>query len=228
MTTSLRRMSRWFPIPASVLLIVLGLSTQSAAEPVAITSGFFQVHSRINEGFFTLEGDGFVFTGGFDGIFGRYGLDCDTCPPGTPVELGSDFRISQGHGSAIVNGTIYSRVWFDGMTVSFQTPSTPVSGATSQLLTLPFTCQGLVEFFAVDPFVEPSAAIFSVGLSGTGRASALLEYLTAENAFAAAPEIRYDFGETADPGPEPSTMLLCGIGTAVLGAIRRRQPRQSA
>ena len=84
MTTSLRRMSPGFSFPAIVILITLGASAPSTAEPVAITSGFFQVHSGINEGFFTFEGDGFFFTGVFDGIFGSYGLDCDGCAPGTP------------------------------------------------------------------------------------------------------------------------------------------------
>ena len=225
MTTSLRRMSRRFPFPAIVLLIVIGVPTPSAAEPVVITSGFFQVHTRINEGFFTFQGGDFFLTGGFDGIFGSYGPDCDPCAPGTPVGLGSKFRISQGHGSAIVNGTTYSSIWFDGMTVSFETLSTPITGTTSGPLALPFTFQGLVEFFAVDPFIEPSAAIFSARLSGSGRATAFFQYVAAENVFAAEPEIRYDFGELADPVPEPATMLLCGFGTTVLGVMRRRRAR---
>ena len=111
------------------------------------------------------------------------------------------------------------------MTVSFETPSTPVSGTASRLLTVPFTFQSLVQFFAVDPFNEPSAAIFSARLSGRGNASAFFQYVATDSVFHAEPEIRYDFGEIADPVPEPATMLLCGFGTAVLGVMRRRQRR---
>ncbi len=223
MATSLRTMKPRLSVPALVLISLAVAPPPSAAEPVAITSGFLQVHTRINEGFFTLEGDNFFFTGGFDGVFGSYGLACDFCAPGTPVELDSDFRMNQGHGSAVVNGTTYPSIWFDGMTVSFQTPTTLITGAESRLLIVPFTFEGLVQFFAIDPFLEPSDAIFSTSLAGTGRAIASFHYRADIDVFDANPEIRYEFGATADPVPEPATLLLCGFGTAALGMIRRRR-----
>ena len=222
MTSFLRRMGRRFSLPAIVLLIALGVATPVAAEPIVVTGGFLQVHTRIPEGSFTLTGADFFMTGGYDGVFGSFSLECDFCESGTPVELDSQFEIRLSTGRAVVNGTTYPEVWFDGSFVAFDVPTARITGSESTFLVVPFTFHGLVRFLTVNPNVEPSDPVFTATLSGSGRAIAQFTYVPDLGVFNAESEIRYEF-DAADPVPEPATLLLCGSGLAALRLIRKRR-----
>jgi hypothetical protein len=153
MTVSLPTMSRRFSFPAIALLTTLCVSSPAAAEPIVVTGGFLQVHTRIAEGFFTFEGDDFFLTGSFDGVFGSFSLACEFCAPGTPVELDSHFDIQLARGRAVVNGTGYSTIWLDGSRVAFDVPTARITGSESTQLILPFEFRGMVQFFAINPFL---------------------------------------------------------------------------
>ena len=124
-----------------------------------------------------------------------------------------------GIGEATVNGNTYTGVTLRG-SLDFQ----------AETLTLPVGLPDGTFFPAIAPFMftgvirgfSGGAELFSLDLFGTGRART--DYYTLGNRFVseAGSEGIYRFEDVAAT-PEPSTLLLMGLGLAAAGARRRRR-----
>jgi hypothetical protein len=94
-------------------------------------------------------------------------------------------------------------------------------------VTLPFSFSGTVNGYLLDPFVhgltEPA---FTKMLTGRGTATATFAFTDEDGPLFSTNFMRYDFNEAA-PVPEPATMLLCGLGCALLGARRRKAHQEN-
>lgn len=211
------------------LAAVVLLPGPASADPVTITAGHTEVLLGAGLARGALQGEDFSMTFGADGFRAAVALDCVPCLPGATVNLGGFFNLPRVGGSAVVDGTTYPQIYFDGMTGTFTSPSFVVTGESTVTLTQPFTYTGSVSGYLIDPWIfgitEPA---FTRTLTGRGTASATFIF----NRFSEEPDgvmftatdLRYDFDDAA-PVPEPATMLLCGAGTAFLMVRRRRRQR---
>lgn len=212
------------PVRALGLALIVLVPRSAAADPVTITSGFVEI-SQLTLARGVLQGDAFSMTFGAEALVAPVFYDCFPCSPGTTVNLGASFNGPRAGGSAVVDGTTYPQVYFDGMTGTFASPSFVVTGESTFTATQPFSYTGVVSGYLIDPwvsgFTEPA---FTRVLTGFGTASATFRFVRFDegpnDVFFSVTNPRYDFGDAA-PVPEPATMLLCGGGTAFL-LLRRR------
>jgi hypothetical protein len=115
----------------------------------------------------------------------------------------------------------YPQTFADDMTGMFTTASFQLSDPGMTSVSLPFTYSGVVKGYLVDPFVGGfTDPVFTKTLIGSGTASASFFFDNSEGPIFTAHDLRYDFGDTA-PVPQPATLLLSGVGSAVI-ALRRR------
>lgn len=209
------------------LAAVVLLPRPASADPVTIRSGYVETSQVLALARGTLHGDAFSMTFGADAFVTSLAYDCWPCLPGTTVHLGGTFEGPRAGGSAVVDGTTYPQVFFDGMTGTFTSPSFVVTGDSTLTITQPFTYNGVVSGYLVDPwvsgFTEPAFIKF---LTGQGTASATFIFTRFseddDGAMFTATNLRYDFGDAA-PVPEPTTMLLVGGGMAFMTYRERRR-----
>jgi len=206
-----------------VAIATAALPRPASADPVRITGGSVdtQLLQSLARVFF--EGDGFRLRVGVEGFVGSLALSCTPCTPGTTLDLGGRFDLPRASGEALVNGVTYPTIFVDGMTGTFTTPSFVIDGTGDVRVSLPFSYSGTVTGYILDPFVhgltEPA---FTVDLAGSGTASATLFYTDTDGQrLFSANALRYDFEDTAAV-PEPATLMLCGLGTALMALRRKR------
>jgi hypothetical protein len=210
-------------VQALALTSVVSVSSPAFAEPIVVTRGNVEARFFLGLARVLFEGDDFFLRVGVDGFQAGLALDCTPCLPGSTVHLGGRFTFPRAAGSAVVDGVSYPEIFVDGITGAFTTPSVQVDGTETITISAPFSFSGTVSGYILDPFVhgftEPA---FTKTLFGNGTASALFIYNNTERPLFTATELRYDFGDPA-PVPEPATLLLCGLGSAVLAARGRRR-----
>ena len=213
------------------LAAVLLLPAPVAADPVRITSGSVETSQLMTLARGTFEGDDFFMSFSTDSFWAPVNVACWPCSAGTTLDLGGAFNGPRASGTAVVDGTTYPQIYFDGMTGTFTSPSFVVTGETTFTITQPFTYNGLVSGYLVNPFVSGfTEPVFTKTLTGQGTATATFLFGPpgdgdAGGGYFFASELRYDFDDAA-PVPEPATMLLCGAGTAFLALRRRRRAQQ--
>jgi hypothetical protein len=204
----------------SVLLTVCGLPGAVRADPLTLSGlSHFQLD---------FEGDLFHFIGSSFDLSGRtesglfiprvHAPSCDPCFPGDVVNFSfrttGEVDLGTGHGT--VSGIEFPSLSFRG---SLQFDATPVlfpdviGGA---VIEAPFRFNGFLRAFAGDD------EVFAHALRGVGTA---VDNFTSETGLppfdtGVEGETPYIFDEAA-PIPEPSTMVLVGLGTLAIGRIRQ-------
>jgi hypothetical protein len=211
--------------PAWLLAFAL-IPVQVAADPIAITSGFFSSQgphtSALN---FALEGQDFRASGSMGG--GEVGPDntCAPYAPGDVISLSSTFLASLGSGTALVDGTAYAATGFAAYDFLLDAPSIVTPGTAGAFtVTRPFTFTGRLT--GVDPADETFTPIFEKLLAGRGLVTATFVEDVFPTPLFSLGSVRYDFSEAA-PVPEPATFLLVATGVGAALRLRRRAGRAS-
>jgi hypothetical protein len=215
----------------AAVFLLLALPCPVAADPIAITDGFFD----IGFGRFAFRTFRFSLSGGQD--FAISGQQPDgpsqgtfqplcTFGPCTTTSPSGTVRIV-ALGSAAIDGTQYPLTQTFGREndlFSFSSGTIVIPDATSSslALTAPFTFAGSLDVFAIDVFANDDGSVHRshIGifdLIGQGTATAGL-VRTGDHY-----ELRGVTYAFASPTPEPASLLLLATGAAML--IRRRSRR---
>jgi hypothetical protein len=214
----------------SVLLTTCSLPKSVRAEPLTLSGlSHFQLD---------FEGDLFHFIGSWFDLSGRTETGvfiptvrpptCDPCFPGDVVNL--SFRtpgeVDLGTGQGTVNDVEFSALSFRGSLEFDATPIVfpgppldPISGIS---IVAPFRFNGYLRAFA------GGTEVFAQSLRGVGRA---FEHFGSDSGAppfgtGAEGETPYAFDEMS-PVPEPSTMLLVGLGALGLRYVRQSERSRS-
>ena len=210
----------------AIVLIATVMSASAGAETFRIQTGVFGFDTG-DPSAFVFEGDRFRVSGVFVPATDAPANECfGSCLPGTIVDLssvfggaGAGFSLGTGTGATIdgidyLGGNVaqlFGTFVFDSQTVAL-----PPILAPELRLTAPFTFAGQMAGF------RGSTALFELDLEGQGTASLVLGTSEGRYQFRS---FSYDF-ESAEPIPEPATLLLCGTGLASLLVRRRSKRRQ--
>jgi hypothetical protein len=207
----------------SVFLAVLGASSAVRGDPLTLSSSSHLV--------LDFEGDFFRFVGPSFDLNGRMGFGesirrvhepgCGPCFPGDVVNFG--FRtigfVDLGTGEGIVNGVEFPSLQFTGFLrfdAAFPFPEPPDDDLVAFTVSGPFRFAGAVRAFAGQNLV------FEHDLRGAGIVRQ--QFVASDNGLPpwdfAEDSTGYDFGE-ATPVPEPSTLVLVGLGAVALSRARR-------
>jgi hypothetical protein len=137
-------------------------------------------------------------------------------PAGTPINLDTQFSVSDGGGTIELNGTVYPvpeenssiRVFVEAGEMPM-----PPRGTEPVRLSAPFIVgrTRIPSFFYV-----PSDSYFL-----SGRGTMTLDFAPDPQLGMGISRVTYDF----QPVPEPASLLLLGTGVAALGAKYRRRLR---
>jgi hypothetical protein len=211
----------------SVFLNVCTFPSTARADPLTLSGlSYFALD---------FEGDFFHFVGKSFGLSGRtefgvaiprvHASSCEACFPGDVVNL--SFRttgvVDLGNGQGTIDGVIFPSLTFRG---SLQFDVTPVAfpdvppghlGGLS--IDAPFRFSGLLHAFEGKNEVF-ARALRGVGVAGTSFAPASSSSGDGPPFTFAEDQWSFRF-EEATPVPEPSTMMLVGLGTLLLSRLRQ-------
>lgn len=214
-------------VGALTAAVLIAGATPSSGDPISIVadSSFFsntwgeESTLRLIAEDFNLLGVGFVR----DSPIFR----CQGCSAGTSLNLGSGADGLVGDGRVTIDNQssevfLSGRMRFSSGNVIVPDLPAPLpgGGATVMEISLPFQFHALL---TGHPDVELTGPpVFSRAFRGRGTAT--VTFVNRGEREIVADTIMYDFGPTtADPVPEPATLLLTSGGLAAVAARRRRR-----
>jgi hypothetical protein len=225
----------------AVSLWFLATPTVAHADPIVISSGFIIGNpSAPSQLIMNIQGPEFSFwTSG--GPIGGFLANIGTCTPcvdedfvpSPVVDLGAKLETQKlgfelGSGTGLVEGVTYPHVWvgFDSGTIT--TPTVTLTELGESFVDVPFSLNTLMHGYLGDPLQSTLERVFTVEITGSGRASASFFGLTDDEhgqTFSLASHMQYDFVQP-QPVPEPGTLFLVGGAIAALAARRSLASRR--
>ena len=144
------------------------------------------------------------------------------CGPGSTLNVGgvwdaSTWNIGFARGTATINGTTFTNVFFTGQWTFTGSVVLPPDFVNDHPVSVPFTMVGTLQGFIPCTPNEPFAAcqqVFDITVMGSGIASANFQFFGSRS-------VSYAF---TDPVPEPATLGLLGVG--LLAVWRKRKHRK--
>jgi hypothetical protein len=220
-------MSRFLLGVCTLLLFATFTPSTAHADTIVITSGSLTV-AGINQGAsYSFAGQNFAMGGG-GGDHGSVGpLQCFPCASGTSINVNT-FLVgdSLGLGTVMINGTTYNNLFIAG-TFSFSGPSVTVPNVMSAItLTSPFSFSGLINGCQVSQLICTSSdVVFTTQLIGSGTAFIDLTFFRTPSGLPLFQfqRVRYEFGDSTNPVPEPMSLLLLTGGLAALGGVKLKR-----
>lgn len=206
----------------SVFLAMVGASSTARADPLTL-SGLSHLALDFEGDFFRFVGPSFDLIGRmeFGGNIRRvHEQGCNPCFPGELVNFG--FRtvgfVDLGTGNGVVDGVEFPSLVFTGslrFDARFPFPEPPADHLGAFTVSGPFRFTGAVRAFAGNNLV------FEHDLRGVGTVRH--QFVVSDNGLPpwhfAEDSTNFNFAE-ATPVPEPSTLLLVGLGAVVLRRVR--------
>jgi hypothetical protein len=216
----------------SVLSATLLHSSTASSEPITIRTGVIEANPGAifaGAGVELVGMDGFRLSGSAaDGVT-VFQL-CSPCLPGETISLAG--RMDRLGGSVEYRGITHEFNFNrgDGGELLFEAPSFVLPRAavlpTEFTFKTPFSMNGQAFFV-----YEPSARDVRFELAGSGIATLQATVSPFDAAHGGQQyvlhSLRYEFGSTAAPVPEPGTMLLFGSG-AVAAVLKTRRKRRAS
>jgi hypothetical protein len=219
----------------AVSLWCFGYPGVAHADPIVISSGWALGNAAgpgVSHLAMNVQGPEFsLFTssGAIGGFLPNIG-ECNPCSdgafvPSPVVDLGATLDSSGfdfGSGTGRVDGVTYPHVWVAFSSGTITTPTVTLTALGESLVDVPFSFNALMNGYLGDPFAGNLERVFTVELTGSGRASASFFGLTDEvspsgRSFSISSFTRYDFAQP-QPVPEPGTLFLVGGAIATLAA----------
>ena len=230
----------------AVSLWFLASATVAHADPIVISSGVATGHAQgagVSHLIMNVQGPAFSFltSGGPIGGFLPNIDECSPCGkfqdgvfvPSGVVDLGATLDTQKllmepGSGTGVIEGVTYPHVWVGFESGTITTPTVTLTELGESFVDVPFSFNTQMHGYLGDLVQGNLERVFTVELTGSGRASATFIGLADDEhgqTFSMSSFIRYDFVQP-QPVPEPGTLFLVGGAIVALAARRSLASRR--